>query len=152
EETPWVRQSESEEEQMKRIAVLFDLNQMSNELSETFRKLQSKQSSNGGFPWFEGGNDSRYITTHIVSGFGHLQKMGINLEENLGVNPISILAKAIQHIDSEMEKEYDIYVKNNKFPPTNYNGIQYLYARSYFLKDYPLSKKGNQIRDYFLKE
>jgi len=152
EETPWVRQSESEEEQMKRIAVLFDLNQMSNELSETFRKLQSKQSSNGGFPWFEGGNDSRYITTHIVSGFGHLQKMGINLENNLGINPKNILSKAIQYIDSEMEKEYDIYVKNTKFPPSKFNGIQYMYARSYFLKEYPLSKKGNKIREYFLKE
>src|SRR5690606_33778540 len=44
------------------------------------------------------------------------------------------------------------YVKNTKFPPSNSNGIQYLYARSYFLKEYPLTKKGNQIRDYFLKE
>lgn len=152
EETPWVRQAESEEEQMKRIALMFDLNKMSNELTSTFAKLQTKQSSNGGFPWFEGGQENRYITTHIVSGFGHLQKMGIDLEANLGVDPKSILKKAIQFIDLEMEKEYNIYLKNNKLKPSNHNGIHYLYARSYFLKEFPLSKKGIQIRDYFLQE
>src|SRR5690606_20663621 len=36
EETPWVRDAQNEEEQMKRIAVLFDLNKMRNELTATF--------------------------------------------------------------------------------------------------------------------
>ncbi len=152
EETPWVRQSESEEEQMKRIAVLFDLNQMQNEFENTFRKLQNKQSSNGGFPWFEGGNESRYITTHIVSGFGHLQKMGIDLNEKVNGDVEKMLKKAIQFIDAEMEKEWDKYQKNKDYKPSSYNGIQYLYARSFFLKEYPLSNKGKTIRDYFLKE
>lgn len=152
EETPWVRQAESEEEQMKRIAVLFDLNQMSNELANTFSKLQNKQSSNGGFPWFEGGTESRYITTHIVSGFGHLQKMDIDLNAQVGANPESILKNAIRFIDGEMAKDWDKFQKNSKLKPSNYDGIQYLYARSYFLDKYPLSAKGNQIRDYFLRE
>lgn len=152
EETPWVRQSDSEEEQMKRIAVLFDLNQMQNEFENTFRKLQNKQSSNGGFPWFEGGYESRYITTHIVSGFGHLQKMGIDLDEKVNGDVEEMLENAIQFIDAEMEKEWDKYQKNKDYKPSSYSGIQYLYARSFFLKEYPLSNKGKTIRDYFLKE
>lgn len=152
EETPWVRQSESEEEQMKRIAVLFDLNQMQNEFENTFKKLQNKQSSNGGFPWFEGGYESRYITTHIVSGFGHLQKMGIDLDEKVNGDVEEMLENAIQFIDDEMEKEWDKYQKNKDYKPSSYNGIQYLYARSFFLEKYPLSNKGKTIRDYFLKE
>lgn len=152
EETPWVRDAQNEEEQMKRIAVLFDLNKMRNELTATFQKLKAKQSSNGGFPWFEGGDESRYITTHIVSGLGHLKAMGINPETILEVDLKSILTGAIRFIDKEMEKEFDLYLKNNKMTPSFYNGIQYLYARSYFLEQYPLDKKGNQIKDYFLKE
>lgn len=152
EETPWVRDAQNEEEQMKRIAVLFDLNKMRNELTSAYNKLKAKQSSNGGFPWFEGGDESRYITTHIVSGLGHLKAMGINPEAKLDVNLKTILDGAIRFIDKEMETEFDRYLKNDKITPSFYNGIQYLYARSYFLEQYPLDKKGNQIKDYFLKE
>jgi len=152
EETPWVRDAQSEEEQMKRIAVLFDLNQMRNELTSAFKKLKNKQSSGGGFPWFEGGDDSRYITTHIISGFGHLKAMGIDFESKLDVNANEILDGAIQFIDAEMQKEFDKYLKNDKLKPSTYDGIQYLYARSYFLDKYPLDKKGIQAKDYFLKE
>lgn len=152
EETPWVRQSENEEEQMKRIAVLFDLNQMQNEFENTFRKLQNKQSSNGGFPWFEGGIESRYITTHIVSGFGHLQKMGIDLNSKMNGDLDKMLKNAIRFIDDEIEKDWDKYQKNKDYEPSVYTGIQYLYARSFFLEKYPLSAKGKSIRDYFLRE
>lgn len=152
EETPWVRDAQSEEEQMKRIAVLFDLNKMQNEMTSAFNKLKAKQSNNGGFPWFEGGDESRYITTHIVSGLGHLKAMGIDPETKLDVNLKSILDGAIRFIDNEMKEEFNRYVKNEKINPSTYNGIQYLYARSYFLEQYPLDKKGIEIKDYFLKE
>jgi uncharacterized protein YfaS (alpha-2-macroglobulin family) len=145
EETPWVRDAQSEEEQMKRIAVLFDLNKMQNELQSAFHKLEGKQSSSGGFPWFEGGPESRYITTHIVSGFGHLKAMGIDSDEKLNVDTNELIQNAIRFIDKEMEKEFDKYLKNNKLKPSDYDGIQYLYARSYFLNEFPLDKKGNQI-------
>ncbi|WP_182043397.1 alpha-2-macroglobulin family protein [Moheibacter lacus] len=152
EETPWVRQAENEEEQMKRIAVLFDLNKMRNELQSAFQKLKGKQYDSGGFPWFNGGDESRYITTHIVSGFGHLEKMGIDLNENLNVDVNEIIENAIDFIDEEMAKEYDKYLANKKLTPSIYNGIQYLYARSYFLEKYPLDDKGTQLKNYFLKE
>lgn len=152
EETPWVRQAENEEEQMKRIAVLFDLNKMRSELQSAFQKLKGKQYSSGGFPWFNGGEESRYITTHIVSGFGHLTKMGIDLNENLNVDVNEIIENAIDFIDDEMAKDYDKYSANNKWKPSIYEGIQYLYARSYFLENFPLSDKEIQLKNYFLKE
>lgn len=152
EETPWIRQAESETEQMKRIAILFDLNQMNNEFNNSFNKLLNTQSSTGGFPWFDGGNDNRYITTHIVSGFGKLKSMGIEIDKKLDGEIEKLIQKSIAYIDQEMTKEYDLYLRNNKFKPSNYNGIHYLYARSFFLDKYPLDAKGKQIKDYFLKE
>ncbi|RAV27999.1 hypothetical protein DN748_15740 [Sinomicrobium soli] len=149
EETPWVRQAAGEEEQMKRIAVLFDLNNMRNELGDTFRKLQGKQLSSGAFPWFDGGAPNRNITTHIVSGFGHLQAMGIGYE-NTDIRPDDMIGKAIGFIDGEMEAEWDRYQKNEKYPPSLYNGVSWMYARSYFLESYPLSGKGKAVADYFL--
>lgn len=152
EETPWIRQAESEEEQMKRIALLFDLNKMQNELTNAFQQLSNKQSRNGGFAWFEGGEESRYITAHIVAGFGHLKAMGVDIESKLTVDLHPILKGAIQFMDQKMQQEFDLYLNNKKMKPSNYNGVQYLYARSYFLDKFPLDKKGQQIRDHFLKE
>jgi hypothetical protein len=41
------------------------------------------QTPNGGFPWFEGMRDDRYITQHIVTGMGHLDHLGMkNVRED----------------------------------------------------------------------
>lgn len=153
EETPWVRNTQSESEQMKRIAVLFDLNKMRNELQNTYKKLEQKQASNGGFPWFEGGRESYYITTHIVTGFGHLEKMGMNVKENLNVQPKEMIQKAVSFIDAEMEKRWDEYQKDKKRNYlSQYDGMYWLYARSYFLDQQPLSTKLEKAKDYFITE
>ena len=76
-ETPWVMDAKNETERKQRIALLFDLNRMADELTSSLRKLQQKQSPNGGWPWFNGMPDSRYITQDIVTGFGHLQHLGV---------------------------------------------------------------------------
>lgn len=151
EETPWIRQAESETEQMKRIAILFDLNQMNNDTKNTFSKLQNSQSPDGGFPWFNGGNDNRFITTHIISGFGKLKSMEFSIKDKIDGDLDLLLKRAIDYIDNEIEKEYNLYLRNKNYKPSNYNGIHYLYARSFFLDKYPLNAKGKQIRDYFLK-
>ena len=48
---------------------------MSKEPNDNFNKLKQMQSSNGGFVWFKGGPDDRYITQYIVTGIGHLEKI-----------------------------------------------------------------------------
>ena len=75
EETPWVLQAKSEAEQKKNIALLFDMVRMSQELNSSYEKLKQMQSSNGGFVWFKGGPDDRYMTQYIVTGIGHLKKL-----------------------------------------------------------------------------
>jgi uncharacterized protein YfaS (alpha-2-macroglobulin family) len=83
EETPWVLEAKDESERKKRIALLFDLNKMGNELDQNLRKLERIQVSNGGFPWFPGMEDNTYITQHIITGMGHLDHLGIkDVREN----------------------------------------------------------------------
>ena len=153
EETPWVRDAQSETEQMKRIAVLFDLNTMRNELKDTYRKLEQKQSENGGFAWFEGGKENIYITTHIVAGFGHLAKMGMGDKTDISVDLETIPDLAIEFIDKEMEKKWDKFQADKKrYFLSDYDGLYWLYARSFFLESYPLSDKLIKAKDYFLTE
>ncbi|MXV38778.1 hypothetical protein GO491_08870 [Flavobacteriaceae bacterium Ap0902] len=149
-ETPWVREAQSESEQMKRMAVLFDLNKMRQELKETYHKLEQKQSANGGFPWYEGGRENAYITTHIVAGFGHLDQMNIKSEAN---GSDEMLRQAIKFIDNDMKERWSKFQDDKKrYPLNNFQGLYWLYARSYHLDSNPLGKEMSQAKDYFLTE
>lgn len=152
EETPWLKNAESEEEQMKQIAVLFQLNQMQNEMKSAFQKLSDKQLSSGGFSWFDGGRPNEYITTHIVAGFGNLKKMDVNFDTfGIDVNPL--VKKAIQYIDAENLKRFNEFKKDQKsFKNIVYSdGLHYLYARSFFLNEVPMSKELEEMKTAMLK-
>ncbi len=154
EETPWVLQAKSESENKKRVGLLFDLNTMSNELSRAFRKLQKAQTANGGFWWFEGGPDDWYITQHICSGFGHLDKLNaVKVRENSAI--WDMLYKAVKYCDNRMREEYEWtkkhsknYLKENHL---SYMAIQYLYMRSFFLDITP-DKSNKEHIEYYKKQ
>ncbi|WP_196885272.1 alpha-2-macroglobulin family protein [Aureivirga sp. CE67] len=109
EETPWLREAQSETEQKKRIALLFELNQLKNAQQNTILKLEQMQLENGGFPWFSG-NDrvNDRITLHIATGFAHLQKMGVILDEKES----KIFEKAKTYLDKNLIEDYEKLLKN----------------------------------------
>ncbi len=96
EETPWVRDAESETEQKKRIALLFDLKKMQSERVAAIRKLQQNQLTSGAWPWFKGGRANRFITQYIITGFGHLKKLGIVVPSDE-----EMVQAAIHYLDDE---------------------------------------------------
>ncbi len=155
EETPWVLQAKNETENKKRVALLFDLNKMSYEQSQAFKKLLQKQSSNGGFMWFDGMPDDWYITQHIVTGFAHLDKLGvIKMQENPEI--WNMLTKAVSYCDNRMREEYEQMKRYNKnWKTTNnlsYMAIQYLYMRSYFHNKIELSGSNKEHFAYYKKQ
>jgi uncharacterized protein YfaS (alpha-2-macroglobulin family) len=140
-ETPWLKDAQSEEEKRNNLALLFDLENMKNSLDLTFKKLKEKQKSSGGFPWFDGGNESEYITRHIVAGLGHLEKLKVN--EELIDSFDEITKTAIPYLDSK-------FIDNNKeFEKAKtinlYADLHYLYARSFYLNNYPIPDKTKAI-------
>lgn len=152
-ETPWVLQAKNEEEQKKNIALLFDMVRMSSELTKTLAQLQGMQSGNGGFVWFKGGPDDRYITQYIVTGIGHLKKLNaLPKEQEKAIN--AILAKAIPYLDKKIKEDYDNLLKyktNLKSYNSGYMQIQYLYMRSFF-KDVPVAAANKTAYDYYYKQ
>lgn len=151
EETPWVLDAKDETERKKRVALLFDLNKMSSELARAMKKLQKSQSSNGGWPWFEGMPESRYITQHIVTGMGHLDHLGVkNVREEGPV--FSMVKSAVKYLDDRIREDYEWILKYDKehidLNHLSYEQIQYLYARSYF-KDISIDKRNQKAFDYY---
>ncbi|WP_298997802.1 alpha-2-macroglobulin [uncultured Tenacibaculum sp.] len=161
-ETPWLRDAQSETEQKKRIALLFDLNKMKNEQQKAINKLTEIQLNNGGFPWFKGSDyPNAFITNHIATGFGHLQKLGVTKIDN---STKKMLVDAIHFLDLEIEevykkllanakrikaekgqKKYEEYLEKNHL---SYFIIQYLYMRSFY-KDINMSDKTKVAVEYY---
>jgi len=180
EETPWLRDAQSETEQKKRIALLFDLNKMKNELESAARKLRQMQMANGGFPWFQGAHyPNRYITQHIASGFGHLKKLGVGVSARGVIQSVSeesqtkrMLSKAVNFLDDEILNDYKEILKQvsiirkraktkeeglkleRKYLAQNHTGnfqIQYLYMRSFY-PEQKIPKRVQKAVDYYTKQ
>lgn len=155
EETPWVLNAKDESQRKRNVALLFDLNRMSNELGRALDKLQKMQLSNGGFPWFENMPDDRYITQHIVCGMGKLNRLGIKniREDNKTWNMVN---RAIAYTDDRIAEDFQELVKLDKAGKIklsdnhlDYIAIHYLYARSFFT-DVPMNAKTHEALDYYL--
>jgi uncharacterized protein YfaS (alpha-2-macroglobulin family) len=160
-ETPWVLQAQNEEQQKKNIALLFDMAKMSLQLESAIDKLKDMQSSAGGFVWFKGGPDNRYMTQYIITGIGHLKKL--NAAPSFQENDLKeIISKAIPYLDKMIKKDYDDLVKNKtNLGQDNLSdiAIQYLYMRSFF-PEYAIGKEiqiafnyyREQSKKYWLKQ
>jgi len=153
EETPWIREAQSESEQMKRIALFFDLNKMSNELEQAQNKLIKRQMQSGGFPWFDGGKEDFYITNHLIAGFGKLKKMlGEKSGDYLKPEIEQMIQKAINYSDNEAIRIYEEQIRKKIRDDGNvYLLSNYFYSRSYWLEnEIPAKLKGN-LNEYLNK-
>jgi uncharacterized protein YfaS (alpha-2-macroglobulin family) len=153
EETPWVLEGKNETERKNRVGLLFDLNKMANELELALKKVMKAQSSNGGWPWFDGMPESRYITQHIVTGMGHLDKMGVkNVREDS--KTWNMLKNAIDYLDIRIKEDYQWLKRHYNKAELEENhldetAIQYLYGRSYFT-DIEIPNASKEAVDYFI--
>jgi uncharacterized protein YfaS (alpha-2-macroglobulin family) len=166
-ETPWLRDAQSETEQKKRIALLFDLHKMQSEQEQALKKLEQMQMSDGGFPWFKGSRyPNRYITQHIVAGYGHLKQLQvIDADSNM-------IRKAIDYLDNELQNDYEKLLEQARkieqktkskrkgkrlakdFLESNHTShfqVHYLYARSFYT-DQDVDKKYQDAFDYYTNQ
>ena len=179
-ETPWLRDAQSETEQKKRIALLFDLKKMTKELEKNAQKLRDMQFPDGGFPWFKGARyPDRYITQYIAAGFGHLEKLGVFplptkalFKTNENEKTHQMLVKAVNFLDNEIVKDYQELLKQadiirekaknktegekkaKEFMEANHLGVlqlHYLYTRTFY-PEVPLNDATPTAVSYFTKQ
>ncbi|MGE5357036.1 MAG: alpha-2-macroglobulin family protein [Deltaproteobacteria bacterium] len=147
EETPWVLESIDEEEQKKNIALLFDLNQVSNDTRNLISKLSSHQNPDGGFPWFTGGKSSRYISQYVLEAFGKLRKIKA-LDKNNEID--NILDKLLIFVNEEVVRDYkhllDLAAKKQiDLQKNNLSSLDIHYL--YTIQLYPETNKNDLLND-----
>jgi hypothetical protein len=149
-ETPWVLDAQNENQQKKNIALLFDMVRMSAEQGKAFNTLKEMQSSNGGFVWFKGGRDDRYMTQYIATGIGHLRKLNALTGDNYKTIK-SIIDKAVPYLDKKIKEDYDNLIRYKvKLSNNNLSSIQiqYLYMRSFF-PEYKVAAASQTAYNYY---
>ncbi len=139
EETPWLRDAENESEQKKRIALLFDLNKMSNELQINLDKLKQMQLADGSFPWFAGLRSNRYITQYILAGIGQLYAAKTVDDQNPTLKTLT--DRALNYLDQELIKPGHTVFIGKKLVSEELSSMEIhgWYVRSYFAQK-PMSK------------
>jgi hypothetical protein len=152
-ETPWVMQARDETERKKRIALLFDLNRMADEQQSALRKLQQLQAPNGGWPWFEGMPDNRYITQLILTGIGKLHHLGV-LDLKNDPELADIARRGLYYLDDRIREDYEDLKKIEKVDMNaDHLGaihIQYLYSRSFVNDIWSVAPASQEAYDYFM--
>jgi uncharacterized protein YfaS (alpha-2-macroglobulin family) len=141
EETPWLREANSETKRMQQLGDLFDAKTMNQELEKSFDKLKDMQMDNGAWGWFKGMYPNEYITQTIVIGFGKMKKMGIDIKPYT-----DMVNKAISFLDQSAQRDYQNYKKqsNPQYLPSN---LQYIYCKSYF-SELGFSKEHEVLKFY----
>ncbi len=156
-ETPWLRNATNETERKKRLALLFDLNHMSNNINSAFQKLQNKQTPNGGFAWFDGMRDNRYITQHIVTGLAQLQHLGA-IQPNTKSEVDQMVNKAMNYQDARIIEDYKRLLElerkgviDMKDDHISWLQIHYLYSKSFYAPVKP-DENLKKAYDYFYNQ
>jgi uncharacterized protein YfaS (alpha-2-macroglobulin family) len=153
EETPWLRDAISESEQKQSLAILFDVNKMSADTKIFMDKVSQTQYPSGGFPWFKGGKENRYITQYVLESFGKMSEMGIIDLEKDPMN--AMVVSAIRYIDEEAAYRYQEILNNIQRYGGNIEDdhlssldIHYLYTRSFF-DNHLMPETSKTAYDYF---
>ncbi|TAD88921.1 MAG: alpha-2-macroglobulin, partial [Bacteroidetes bacterium] len=108
------------------------------------------QSSNGGFVWFKGGPDDRYITQHIATGIGQLRHLNAwPAAQKTALQQIA--AKAVSYLDARLGEDYNLLIGTKADLGKDHLGdiaIQYLYMRSFFT-DLPLAPRWKVAVEFY---
>ncbi len=151
EETPWVRQAESESQARRNVGVLFDDNRLNDETARAMKKLAEGQYADGAWPWFPGGPPCDYITLYITTGYGRLRHLGVKVDMEPAFKSLARLDGWIDRIYRDILRRPAAQVPRHK----DENHLSpliafYLYGRSFFLEDRPIAAQHKEAVDYFL--
>jgi uncharacterized protein YfaS (alpha-2-macroglobulin family) len=152
-ESPWALDAKRQTEQLHQIGRLFDSERLTTDLQSALAKLEQAQTPNGGFAWFTGGPDDRYITQYIVTGIGKLQRSGAvpaAYQDRLKV----IAGKGLTYMHNRILEDYEELKRTKADRSKQHLGpvqVQYLYASSFF-PSLPVEALNLEAINYYRKQ
>ena len=152
-QTPWVAEAKNETDNRRKLGLYFDPDNLNQNLGKNLSRLLKLQTQGGGWTWFEGMPESRFISQDIIGGLAHLEHLGVNVSggdpsiKQMLVKGIDYMDEAFRRTFEEMKRKYPARMQDNNL---NSLEIQYLYARSYFIQNRPMPAVLNEPLNYYL--
>lgn len=113
-ETPWLREADSDAERRAQLIDLFNENLLNSRIGGTLQRLNQRQESDGGFAWFPGMRSSELITRLVAIEITRLRSLTDNFSSlpadsrqsanNLLHRAFAFIAKENSKIIQEMKK------------------------------------------------
>lgn len=134
-ESPWLSELLSEKERNQKFASYFDADKLNKTNEELVQKITDRQANNGGFGWFSDDNDDWWITLQFLQTVKQLNEMDLPWDRD------EITQNAVKYLDDIILEKLDLStVSNQKI-------MDYLYVRTHFKKQFPVSfdEKWNEL-------
>ncbi|WP_236975807.1 MG2 domain-containing protein [Membranihabitans maritimus] len=151
--TPWVRQNNTQEEQMALLSLYFDRNHMVRTIQTSYDQWTSNQNSDGGFPWLKGWPSDPYITGRILENIGKLMEHEIEYEKD---DFDKIVGRAIDYYDSENFKLWKKWKQDTSGIDNQWyispDFMRYFTTRAAFVKDHPIRGEHHEFWNSLLVE
>lgn len=142
-ETPWVLESKNEDEQMQKLALLFDANTMKNSINQDWDDFKKLQNPDGGFSWYQGYPSSYGTSLYILKNLGKINAwLKDNVKDYQSADQKELVAKLVQYVDNEINNYTDVSKEN----VINNWTLDYLDTRNYWGKEYSLKGKGATLK------
>ena len=139
---PWLQFRHATRIQQQKLRRLFDTAQSKKSFEKELEELMGMQKEDGGMSWFKGGKTDDFISAYVLAGLGKMQQDHL-LDPDLATlktDYFDFLKRLISFTDNRM------------ITPTSWtNPIDFLYARSYWLKKYPVAASVKTAADSVLK-
>lgn len=106
EEAPWLRLAAGGKEQESDYIRMLNPRIVSKERKKALKRLEKMQLSDGGFPWFEGGRASDYMTLYILVGLSRALEFQVDV-------PKTMTLKALKYVKTWSQKELNECLNNS---------------------------------------
>lgn len=154
-ETPWLREAESEADRKARLIELFDISRQENVLTSTADRLEKRLQPDGGFAWFPGMESSEVMTRVVASELTRLRVMTQDfntLPASVKTSVKQILTKNVGFIASKMAEHIKelkkAEAKGAKVSTASYAYLAYVYTTQH--ADVRLTAHQQQDVNYIL--
>jgi hypothetical protein len=151
EESPWVMEAITEQEQKERLVTLFDLNTVRNNTTTALNKLKALQLSTGAWTWYKGMPPARSVTTYVMQSLVRLKAL---TGQSLDPDAEAMYRSTFAYLHREALEEYAILrkagQKEMKAQGLSAEALRYLYIIA--LSGEPAPKANEAAYRYFLEK
>ncbi len=138
---PWLQLNHQTQIHQQQLLKIFDTLKSKGMVEKYLTDLIALQNADGGISWFSGGKSNYYISCYLLEGFGRLKKDSLSIfrDKTTTASVKQFLQSLISFVDNSFISSMS----------ENVNDLLYLYARTYWLKEFPftanIALKGDSI-------